>query len=278
MSNPPASSLLRQRADFRTLGLLAMQTGAFAWLFLGGSALLLIPCTVLTLTACVAKHNHTHCPTFSQRWVNRLFDFWLTVLTGTSTTSIRVAHQVRHHGRNQSADDLVRVALVAHRSVLGALLTYVPLVARETWRCQPGDFNDQRRPALRRALRYERMVLWIFITAGLITDWRRFLLTFPLPWLGAQWFLVAVNLPQHDYCDTSSRWANSRNVVGYASNWLFLNNGYHTAHHERPSLHWSLLPEWHRRHLAAQVPEDLKCKTLVGMWIRWWKVRRTHTG
>lgn len=278
MSTVLSPPLLRQRADYRTLGLLAALTASYIWLFFGGVLWLLIPCAVLAITATLAKHNHSHHPTFTRRWVNRLFDYWLTLLTGSSTTSISVAHRVRHHGRNQSPDDLVRVSLVANRPAWRALITYVPLVVRESWRFQAIDLMDKRRLSLRRALRRERIALWAFIGTGMIVDWRHFLLAFPLPWLGAQWFLVAVNLPQHDGCDAASRWGHSRNVVGRASNWLFLNNGFHTAHHERPSLHWSLLPEWHRLHVAAQLPEELKCKTLAGLWFAWWKARTVLTG
>ncbi len=265
-----------QHADFRTLGLLALLTSGYAWLFVGGSFWILVPCTVLAVTACVAKHNHTHRATFGSRWLNRLFDLWLTLLTGTSTTGIRVAHQVLHHGRNQSPDDLVRVSLVAKHSATRALLTYVPLVVRETWKCGACNLGDKRRGALYSALLQERFALWIFITFGLILDWQRFLITFPLPWLVSQWFLVAVNLPQHDGCDASSQWAHSRDVVGRWGNWLFLNNGFHAAHHERPSLHWSLLPAWHQQHLAAQMPKDLQCNTLCGLWMAWWKYRSNH--
>ncbi len=278
MSTVLSQPLLRQRADYRTLGLLTTLTAIFVWLFMGGAQWLLIPCTVLAITATLAKHNHSHTPTFTRRWANRLFDYWLTLLTGSSATSIRVAHRVRHHGRNQSPDDLVRVSLVAHRSAWRALLTYVPLVVWESWRFQAADLKDKRRLSLRRALQMERVVLWAFISTGLMVDWRHFLIAFPIPWLGAQWFLVAVNLPQHDGCDAASRWGHSRNVIGRASNWLFLNNGFHTAHHERPTLHWSLLPDWYRQHVAAQVPKELECQTLAGMWLAWWKARITHTG
>lgn len=261
--------LPRHAADWRTLGLLALLTGCFIWRWLDGGAWLLLPLSVLCLTACVAKHNHTHCATFRSRFMNRMLDYGLTLLTGTSTTSIRVAHQVRHHGRNQSPDDFVRVALVHGKTTLQALLSYVPLVVRETWRWNACDLNQTRRPALWRAQRQERVLLWLFIAAGLWWSPWRFLTTFPMPWLAAQWFLVAINLPQHDRCDP----AHSRNVVGACSNWLFLNNGFHTAHHERPGMHWSLLPEYHASQLSAPVPAALCTRTLTGLWLSWWRMR-----
>ena len=259
----------RYSADWRTLGLLVLLTGLFLWRWLGGGLWLLLPSTVLCLTACVAKHNHTHYPTFHRRRITRALDFWLALLTGTSTTSIRVAHQVRHHGRNQSPDDFVRSSLVAGRAPLHALLSYVPLVVKESWRFNTRDLNRGRRQPLWRSQWQERFLLWFFIGACLAADARQFLLTFPLPWLAAQWFLIAVNLPQHDGCDED----HSRNVVGRAANWLLLNNGFHTAHHERPALHWSLLPDYHTRHLAPTMPPALIVQSLPGLWLKWWRLR-----
>jgi len=97
-----------------------------------------------------------------------------------------------------------------------------------------------------------------------------------IPWLFGQWFLVAVNLPQHDGCDAASRWAHSRNMTGRLANWLFLNNGWHSAHHERPGLHWSLLPAWHREHLAGQLPAALDCPSMISFWRRWARERRAQ--
>lgn len=266
--------LMRHRADLRTMALLFLLTLLYAWHFSGGSHWLLLPCTVLAVTACAAKHNHIHCATFRRRWANRLFDFWLAFLTGSTTTGIRVAHQVRHHGRNQSPDDPVRVDLVADKSAWHALIAFVPIAIRESWRdghCARSVGRNQR--VLNRILLQERSMLWILIAAGLIADWRRFLLTFPLAWLGSQWFLIAMNLPQHDGCDANDALSHSRNVTGDTANWLFLNNGFHTAHHERPSLHWSLIPAWHHKYLAGRVPIELENRTLTGMWLSWWKYK-----
>jgi fatty acid desaturase len=278
MRNRAHQSLLRHRADWRTLTLLAALTLLFAWRLAGAGAWLLLPCSLLTFTACVAKHNHTHCTTFSKRWANRALNVWLTLLTGSSTSGIRVAHQRRHHGGNQSPEDFVRSSLVAGQPAMLALLNYVPLVVRESWRGMRKDFRAERRRSLGKEVLLERVLLWIFIGAGMAVAPWEFLATFPLPWLFGQWFLVAINLPQHDGCDETSRWAHSRNVVSSVANWLFLNNGYHTAHHERPGLHWSLLRKFHDEHVRPQLPPELASSSLWALWSSWWvhRTRRTQ--
>ncbi len=264
---------LRHAADVRTLALMALGTASLgiSWLW---SAPLLPLSMALAVTACCAKHNHTHCPTFRGRRANRLMDYWLTFLTGSSTSGIRVAHQVRHHGASQSPEDFVRCSLVTDMSPGKSLLCYVPLVIRETWREMDADMALAKRCKLRAAVRNERIALWMIILPMLWLDAAGFLLWVCLPWIFGQWFLIAMNLPQHDGCDAASRWDHSRNIVGKWSNWWFLNNGFHTAHHERPGLHWSRLAERHAGEIAPRLDPQLSHRGLADFWRAWWKSRR----
>ena len=76
-----------RRSDWQTLALLGGLTVCFAGMLTRGLWMLLPVACILCVSACAAKHNHTHCPTFCYRWLNRMMDLWLTVLTGTSTSS-----------------------------------------------------------------------------------------------------------------------------------------------------------------------------------------------
>lgn len=266
-------SPMKHVADIRTLFLLALLSGTYvaAWWF--PLPVWWIPCSILAVSACAAKHNHTHCATFRQRWANRYLELWLTVLTGTSSASIRVSHRVRHHGGNQSAEDFVRCSLVEGSQPFAAMLRYVPAVVAESWRRGNGDLRHRRRLPLWRDCRLERWFLWGFILVFLWSDASGFLRVFVVPWIASQWFLIAMNLPQHDGCEASSRWGHSRNVTTRFANWLFLNNGFHTAHHESPGLHWSLLPAFHRERVAPNLPPAQDCGSLSNFWLTWWRER-----
>jgi fatty acid desaturase len=265
--------LLRHRSDSRTFFLLLLYTVVMivSWIY---HVYALLPLSMfLAVTACCAKHNHTHCPTFHGRFFNRLMDFWLTLLTGCSTSGIRVAHQVRHHGSSQLPEDFVRCSLVCGIPAWRALISYVPKVLLETWKYMKADMRLRKRVKLLRAVTQERLLLWVAVLLLVWCNALGFLLFFGMPWVFGQWFLIAVNLPQHDGCDEASRWDHSRNVVGKWSNWFFLNNGYHTAHHEKPGLHWSLLADWHDHHVAPNIHCHLNHRTIACFWRTWWKMR-----
>lgn len=273
------SSLMPHRADWLTLALLSLLTASFGWAWAAERFWLSFPCGILVVTACAAKHNHTHCPTFSSRALNRLLEYWLTILTGSSTTGIRVAHNVRHHGKNQSPEDFVRCSIVSRLPSGLALAAYVPRVVWEGWRHRESDLRLSNATSLRAKALGERGVLWLFIISLLVADAPKAMVVFGLPWLFGQWFLIAINLPQHDGCDPDSPHAHSRNVVGRRANWLFLNNGFHSAHHDRPGLHWSLLPSYHQKRVAPLLPTELSFPSLPRFWAHWWRQRnRTING
>ena len=58
--------------------------------------------------------------------------------------------------------------------------------------------------------------------------------------------MLVLNYLQHVHANEESEWDHSRNFVGGLANFLLLNNGFHTVHHEWPGVHWSQAPAKHR--------------------------------
>ena len=96
----------------------------------------------------------------------------------------------------------------------------------------------------------------------LIIDWRLGLMVLVIPHLYAGWGIVSTNYWQHDGCDENTKYNHSRNFTGKFLNFIAFNNGYHTIHHEKPHLHWSLLPEAHEKEIAPHIHPNLNTKHL----------------
>ena len=112
-------------------------------------------------------------------------------------------------------------------------------------------------------MRRERAAVLLFLAVLLVLNWRATLLYFGVPWIFGQWGIVTINLLQHQGCDQGSDFDHSRNITGGFANWLFLNNGFHTAHHLRPAMHWSRLPEFHRENVEPRMCSGLNHRSLL---------------
>ncbi|MCX6938816.1 MAG: fatty acid desaturase [Verrucomicrobia bacterium] len=270
---------LRHSSDAWALAVLTFQTGLMAGLFLDRIPLWLglYPAGWLAVMSANVKHNHMHRRTFRARWPNLALDHWLGWLTGTTATSILTEHNLRHHGHSNTEHDFVRADLVGFRSQLLNVLCFFPSAAWELYIRKPLDFRlwwRTNRPLFWRALA-EQASLWGIFTTLLFIDWRVALLCVALPWLHGQWWLVTFNLLQHQALAPDDPWHNSRNITGRWFNFFFFNVGFHTAHHLRPTLHWSELPAYHAREIAPRIDPRLVSPHLWAFY-RDWFTQRSH--
>jgi hypothetical protein len=103
----------------------------------------------------------------------------------------------------------------------------------------------------------EAVCVWGVKAVLLWLDWRKALAVVVIPHAFAVWGITSINFLQHDGCDAASPHNHSRNFVGRAFNWFFLNNGFHGIHHQHPGLHWSLAPQAHARELKPFIDSRL---------------------
>ena len=268
---------LRYGADWRSVFLLTLLGILLLVQWAGWFchwSLLLLTC-VLTFVACIIKHNHIHCRTFASRPWNRGLEYFLGICTGQSTAAIIPVHNERHHAQNHTEQDLVRSSLVNFRRNWLNLIVFPFVVVWLVHRTKSADILRWRteKPALYRRVYRERLVVLVFFIGLLLLNWRSTLIYFGVPWLFAQWGIVTINLLQHQDCDHDSAFNHSRNITGRFINWLFLNNGLHTAHHLRPAMHWSRLAEFHRLQVAPHMRPELNQRSLlVSIWKQFFQV------
>lgn len=258
--------VLHYRSDIRSVAfiLIAIAVYAVQWAGWARHPSLYAAGLALAFIGCVINHNHQHHPTFVPRWLDRCFGVLISLANGMPATVIVAMHNFNHHVHNNHAGDYVRTSIVRFRwrwlnlllFPLAAIAHFAPAKASaiRQWR--------ETRQELFRQVQCERFVLYPLLVFLLVLRPIETLVYLAVPCLFGQWCILAINHVQHVGCDPDSKYNHSRNFVGRFSNWWFFNSGYHTAHHLRPSLHWSRLPAFHKE-ICDMLRPELKCRSLA---------------
>jgi fatty acid desaturase len=218
----------------------------------------------LSLTGAIVTHNLAHVPVFRSALTNQLFQMLVTLTYGHPVSSFVPGHNLSHHRFTQTRRDYMRTAKVSYRWNLANLLLFMPTVAGSVMRSDLAYVAwswRSRRPFFFRFL--SEMILLQAANAYLL--WLsplRAVLCWFAPHLFAQYGIVAISFLQHDGCaepglGEESEMNGARNFTGGLLNFLLFNNGFHTIHHKKPHLHWSLLPAAHAAEIEPHVHPGL---------------------
>lgn len=234
-------------------------------------ALVLVPiCGVLSFSSWAIIHNHIHVRTFRVAWLNHLGSMLIGLTVGHPPTGLVLTHSMNHHVHIGREEDWSRPANAGDGWGALRLVRYAIVTPLRMARGRAASTRYRLPPALHGQRARERWLLYPAALAALALSPTTFL-CFTLPiWIAGSVIFLGVNLLQHDACDPWSETAHSRDFTGRFINFLFFNGGYHTIHHERPGLHWSRLPEEHRRRLPARAAArpDLEMPSILAYLVR----------
>lgn len=266
-----AGALLRYKADRKTLTFVAIYFSlvAYQWIYSPRdwwlAAPLLFATCVFSFFGAVATHNTVHAPVFHKRSHNRLFQIILSLTYGHPVSAFVPGHNLSHHRYTQSRRDVMRTSKARFRYNLLNLFLFMPKLGGDL---MAADMRyavamRKRNPVWFQQFCIEWAVFLSVSVALLATDWKKFIFYILIPHQYAAWGIVTMNLLQHDGTDENTEYNHSRNFVGKTVNWWVYNNGYHTIHHHKPGLHWSLAPEAHAREIAPHIHPNLDQKSLL---------------
>jgi fatty acid desaturase len=229
---------------------------------------LALACGFSFLTA-VVGHNTLHQGMFESKRLNMMFRYVLSFAGLFPISAVIPSHNlVHHHFDDDGQPDWAAPEHVRFRWNLLNLLHFPNVVGPLTFNgvqrwsklLGKGEFRKQYTSELVFAFGLTGVLLVIDFWTAL------FFVVVPQLW-GARSFL-RINIIQHDGCDVKAEWNHSRNFVGKGFNWLMMNNGYHTIHHNRAGMHWSELARAHAVEVVPRIDPSLDERSMIGYLTR----------
>ncbi len=201
---------------------------------------------------CAFNHHHQHVSTFHYAWANRLLEVQYALMTGVSSQAWVLHHSLGHHlnyldqTKDESRwarDDGSRMGEWEYSWI--TTITAYP----RAWAV------SAKHPRQRR-------IFWVMglLTAAVmaaLVAYRPFngLMLFVLVPFGMLFGTALATYNHHSNRDTANHFVACNNIIQRFYNVFTGNLGYHTAHHYRPGMHWSKLPELHAE-IAQHIPKE----------------------
>jgi beta-carotene hydroxylase len=241
---------LRNSADIKSLAymLITSLLLILQWQWIGLNLFSYTLYLFMSVAVSVMTHNHNHLPMWNSKKLNVLTDWWLTVFYGFPVFAWIPTHNKNHHRfNNREGDDSITyriseknnfLTLVSYPTISGyyqqkAILDYLKLMK-----------SKNKEKFYLSLSQYAILISWV--AAAFILDWHKALLFVIIPQQVSLFSVLIFNYVQHVHANEESEWNHSRNFTGFL-NFLLFNNGYHTIHHESAGLHWSKIPEAHKK-------------------------------
>lgn len=229
--------------DLAIFALVASWPLVLAW------AVLSVPAKV-----CIAawNHHHQHVPFFRSNICNRLIEIVFGLQTGAVSNVWVLHHNIGHH-ENYMDQQKDESAWRASDGRVMSMNEYTFKLAVTGYYC--AFKNGGAHPGIRRVFAIMTVVHVVLLAALLIINPFNALAIFIIPMLISFVMTCRHTYDHHAGCSEEDEYAASNNITHRWYNILTGNLGYHTAHHLRPGLHWSKLPEFHAR-IADKIPAE----------------------
>lgn len=267
--------MLRYRSDIKTLTYLFLITTIMLVLFfihdkLTGPIWILLYFIelILSIAVGVIVHNHRHVSIWKNNVLNKLTDCWLSILYGFPVFGWIPTHLQNHHLHTNKEEDYTKTYAYSDKNNLWTILYYPMHSSKMQLKAISQYSKDIKVKNKKKYLEHQFQIfsLIAFTLAALLIDWKSAILFIIIPQQIALNAVLFFNYIQHIHADEESEYNHSRNIEGFLNVFLF-NNGLHTAHHIKPHLHWSRLPDFHKE-IRDKINPTLIEKNLIWYLIR----------
>lgn len=263
--------MLKNKADLKTLLFAALISACLVWNWTNPSFNWLsfsLACFGGVMVSSLV-HNHVHVNIYRSRFLNAIHDYWLTLFYGYPVFAWIATHNMNHHVHTNREGDFAPSYIHSEKNNLFTLLSYPTISGMVQQKVNYVYLQKLWHKDRAKCLYYisQGIVLFLYIGAALIVDWKKAILYIVIPQQISLNTVLIFNYLQHIHCDEESQFNHSRNVVGPVMNFFLLNNGYHTVHHMKPLAHWSELKGLHQK-IAHKIDPRLNEPSLLWMIIK----------
>ncbi len=202
---------------------------------------------------CAWNHHHQHTPTFRKKGLNRVLEFFYALHTGVTTNLWLLHHVLGHHLNylDQTKDES------RWQRVTGEPMGELTYTLSTTGTAYIRGFKvGQRYPRQQR-----QFILYTALTLAIVIFlmWLKpvpALFLFVLPMIIGLLLTSWATFDHHAGLSIENEFEASRNNLNRFYNITTGNLGYHTAHHHKQGVHWSLLPALHEK-IKDEIPDHL---------------------
>jgi len=202
---------------------------------------------------CAWNHHHQHTYTFKNRVLNRLLELFYALHTGVTTNLWLLHHVLGHHLNymDQTQDESRWLRKSGKR--MGEL-EYTLNVAGTAY--IRGFQVGTRFPKKQKTFIIYTLLTFAVVAALVFFKPIAALFLFVLPMICGLLLTAWATYEHHAGLSTVNEFEASRNNLNRFYNITTGNLGYHTAHHHKQGVHWSLLPELHEK-IKDKIPTHL---------------------
>lgn len=189
------------------------------------------------------NHHHQHVQTFSIPLLNRLLEIMYWFQTGIVWYGWVLHHNLWHHAHyhDQEKDESAWKSPKWKR-YHPLMYTWVITITAyyRAW------FVGKKHKKIQKYFLNMCAIQWILLVALIIFQPLQAVVLFVIPMITGLIITVYTTYHHHSGLDSDDPYKSSYNIVEPRYNFLTGNLGYHTAHHLKWWMHWSLLPEFHK--------------------------------
>ena len=203
-----------------------------------------------------AQHNHGHLPVFHSAILNHAYNALLTQCTGYTTASWELHHNRGHHRNFLTPEkDVARLIDLKTGQVVSrwryALMGNITIVP-DSIKIGIQEGREGKKTLLPKL--FSELAVQLVVTLALLA-WNPMMavIFFIVPNMFAGWFIWWESYTHHLHVPTTSIYDASVTIESPFYNLQTFNLGHHSAHHEKPTLHWTLLPA-RTKAIHARIP------------------------